>query len=108
MNKPSTQNAAGVARRISRLLREAGFPKFDAKYSPYGYDKDSEGFSVSRAGYLALVTVNWTSTNQYPDSGSRAAKHNHELNMRRYLETLGYIFTTKGIIGIQCEDNGAL
>jgi len=108
MNKPSTQNAAGVARRISRLLKEAGYSKFDAKYSPYGYDKDSEGFSVSRAGYLALVTVNWTSTNQRPNDRTRAFKREKEAEMKAYLETLGYVFTTEGIIGIQCEENGAL
>jgi hypothetical protein len=106
--RPSTQNAAGVARRVSRLLKEAGFQKFDAKYSPYGYDKDSEGFSVSRAGYLPLVTIHWSSTNQYHSEATLAFKRQKERQMKHYLESKGYTFTTEGIIGIQCEESGAL
>ena len=114
MDKPGTcpniEFADVTARIISRKLKQAGFARFSAKYSVYGYDKQCEGFGVSRLGYSNRISIRWTTTDQY-------SHHNEAYKARRklkrqeigdFLKQCGYdIEITDHTMYVYCQSSGA-
>ncbi len=93
------RSAAGIARHLSRILRENGFQKANTK-DKYSW---SEGYFVHRVGYSGTVHVDYYVKDSLREE--TAASTLKVAQMREVLFELGYISNHPRAIYIECRES---
>ena len=96
--KKISGSATGVAAKLSRILRENGFPKATVRHDYY----TSEGFVVGRVGYSGTIHVDYHIFETHRPGEDHARRWSKIAQMREVLFEFGYVSSHPRSIYIEC------